>query len=157
MKDDFSQSTNNETALDKVRRPKDGIIEIILLFFVPFFGFLKIVFDLYIIKYLSVFHLLFPTAIFQFFKDIIIIFYKIIKNQSDKIQFIQFIFTAISDITAIIGFAIYLELIVLKFCGYDENTKDNITLRSIIDTNESFEYEDERINENNRDSLLEEY
>ena len=124
--------------------------------FVPFFGFLKIVYDLYIIKYLSVFHLLFPTAIFQFIKDFIIFFFKIIKNQSDKIQFIQFIFTAISDIFALIGFAIYLELIELKFCGYDENTKDNITLRGIFDTNEIYEVEDERINENNRDSLLEE-
>ena len=78
-------------------------------------------FDLSIIKELGVFHLLIPEVIYQFVIDIYIIIYKIVNNIIDKTQITQFIFIAISELSALIGILIYLELIELRFCKLDKN------------------------------------
>ena len=124
----------NITYSVKVRKPKDGILEIIFsLTILPLFGFFKTTFDLFIIKELGVFHLLFPEVIYQFAKDLIIIIYKQAKGISDKTQITQFIFIGITDFFALIGFSIYLELIQLKFCKFDYNIKENIIKRSMLE------------------------
>ena len=141
---------------DNVRKPKDGIIEIIFsLTILPLFGFFKTTFDLFIIKELGVFHLLFPEVIYQFVKDLIIIIYKIIKGIIDEIQITKFIFIGISNFFALLGFAIYLEIIKLKFCGLDYNTKENIIERSMIESGDpdndfllSDDNEDDEISDN---------
>ena len=133
-------SKNNYTYIygEEVRKPKDGIMEIIFsLTILPLFGFFKTTFDLFIIKELGVFHLLFPEVIYQFVKDLIIIIYKLVKGISDDIQITQFIFTGISDFFAIIGFSIYLELIQLKFCKFDYNIKENIIQRSLLEIDDA--------------------
>ena len=99
----------------------------------PIFGFFKTIFDLFIIKELGIFHLLFPEVIYQFVKDLIIIIYKLVKGKSDDIQLTQVIFTGISDFFALIGFGIYLEIFEIRFYGFDENIKQNIIYRSLID------------------------
>jgi len=89
----------------------------------PIIGFYKMRFDLSIIKMLGVFHLLIPEVIYQFVIDCYIIIYKIVKNIIDKTQITQFIFIAISQLFALIGILIYLELIELRFCKLDEDIK----------------------------------
>ena len=131
---------NNKTYIygSKVRKPKDGILEIIFsLTILPIFGFFKTTFDLFIIKELGVFHLLFPEVIYQFARDLIIIIYKQVKGISDHTQIKQFIFIGIADFFAIIGFSIYLELIELKFCKFDFNIKENIILRSMLEIDDA--------------------
>ena len=122
---------------NKVRRPIDGIFEIIFSFIFPIFGFFKTTFDLFIIKELGVFHILFPEVIYQFIKDLTIIIYKIMNNLSDSTQTIQFIFIGLSNFFAIIGFGIYLELIEIRCCGFDYNLKQNIIYRGLLDFKES--------------------
>ena len=140
MHDTFYPHENNLniTYSKKVRKPKDGILEIFFsLTILPLFGFFKTTFDLFIIKELGVFHLLFPEVIYQFAKDLIIIIYKEAKGISDNTQITQFIFIGITDFFAIIGFSIYLELIQLKFCKFDYNIKENIIKRSMLEIDEA--------------------
>ena len=35
------------------------------------------------------------------------------------------------DIISLIGFLIYLEIVILKFCDFDYNTDENISIRGI--------------------------
>ena len=132
---------------EKIKGPLDGILEIIFSFLLSIFGFFKTTYDFNIIKELGVFHLLFPEVIYQFIKDIIIIIYKIAKDIIDKVQITQFIFIGITNIFSLIGFGIYLELIEVRFCGFDENIKENIILRSLMETKGIEEVEEENFNE----------
>ena len=153
LNDAFHPHKNDSYNYDsKVRKPIDGIFEIIFSFIFPIFAFFKTIFDLFIIKELGVFHILFPEVIYQFIKDLIIIIYKIAKDSSDRIQTTQFIFIGLSNLFAIIGFGIYLELIEIRFCGFDYNLKQNIIYRGLLDLKESEEDE----NNENRISDLDE-
>jgi len=117
----------------RTRRPKDIILEIIFSFLMSVFGFYKMRFDLSIIKELGVFHLLIPEVIYQFVIDCYIIIYKIINKIIDKTQITQFIFITISELSALIGILIYMELIELRFCKLDKNIKKNISIRAFED------------------------
>ena len=132
------------------RKPKDIILEIIFSFLMSVFGFYKMRFDLSIIKELGVFHLLIPEVIYQFVIDIYIIIYKIVNKIIDKTQITQFIFIIISELSALIGILIYLELIELKFCKLDKNIKRNISKRAIEDVEAVIELDEPFT----RDSLL---
>ena len=120
----------------RLRKPKDIILEIIFSFIMSIFGFYKMRFDFSIIKELGVFHLLIPEVFYQFMIDCYIIIYKIVSNNIDKTQITQFIFIIISQLFALIGILIYLELIELKFCGLDKNIRKNISLRANEDVEE---------------------
>ena len=132
------------------RRSKDIILEIIFSFLMSGFGFYKMRFDLSIIKELGVFHLLIPEVIYQFVIDCYIIIYKIANNIIDNTQITQFIFIIISELFALIGILIYLELIELKFCKLDKNIKRNISKRAIEDVEAVIELDEPFT----RDSLL---
>ena len=106
IRDDLFPKDNEYRA----RRPKDIILEIIFSFLMSVFGFYKMRFDLSIIKELGVFHLLIPEVIYQFVIDCYIIIYKIVNNIIDKTQITQFIFISISELFALIGILIYMEL-----------------------------------------------
>ena len=90
---------------------------------------------------MGVFHLLIPEVFYQFVIDCYIIIYKIVSNNIDKTQITQFIFIIISQLFALIGILIYLELIELKFCNLDKNIKKNISLRANDDIEEILETE----------------
>ena len=62
-------------------------------------------------------------------------------------QITQFIFIGITNFFSLIGFGIYLELIEVRFCGFDENIKENIILRSLMETKGIEEVEEENDNE----------
>ena len=112
------------------RSPKHIIAEIICSFIMSGIGFAKMRIDLFIIEILGVFYLLIPEVIYQFMVDFYIIIYKFVNNIIDKTQIIQFIFIIISNLFALIGILIYLELIELRFCKLDKNINKNISLRA---------------------------
>ena len=56
------------------------------------------------------------------------------KGNNNKI--IKFFLDISGDCFSVLGFLIYLEIIILKFCKYDYNTKDNIMKRSFGEINE---------------------
>jgi len=115
----------------RYRGPKDIIIEIIVsIIFLPICGFYKMRFDLSIIKELGVFHLLIPEAIYQLVIGCYQIIYKIINKIIDGTQITQFIFFTISQVFALIGILIYIEIIELRFCKLDEDIKKNIAIRA---------------------------
>jgi len=128
IKDDLFQKNKNDYC---IQRPKDIILEIIFSFLMLVFGFYKGRFDLSIIKELGVFHLLIPEVIYQFVINCYIVIYKIVNNIIDKTQITQFILITISELSALIGILIYLELIELKFCKLDKNIKKNISIRAL--------------------------
>jgi len=76
--------------------------------------------------------------------------YKIINKIIDRTQITQFIFIIISELFALIGILIYLELIELKFCKLDKNIKKNISKRAIEDVEAVTELDESFT----RDSLL---
>ena len=41
----------------------------------------------------------------------------------------------VGEMLAIVGYLFYLEIFEIKFCGLNKNTKENISLRGINDTN----------------------
>ena len=46
----------------------------------------------------------------------------------------QFILLELAEILAIIGYAVYLEIIELRFCGLDKDIKKNIIKRGFRET-----------------------
>ena len=127
------------------------ILEIIFSCFLPILSFAKTFFNFMIIKELGVFHLLLPEIIYQFLKDIYIFIFKIVKDIIDKYHIIQFILLIFGNLITLIGFCIYLELIELKFCGFDKDTKNNITNRSLselLEDSKNLEIYDDEIEVN---------
>ena len=121
-----------------------AIFEILFsILILPALGFFKANFDFFIIKELGVFHLLIPEVIFQIIKDVIVYLFKMYRHINDEVVTLQFIFISISNFLTFIGFAIYLELIELKCCGFDKNTKKNIAIRALIDSEAKEENDDE--------------
>ena len=65
---------------------------------------------------------------------LIFIFIAYFDKYDDKLRFGIYIS---SEIFKIIGFCIYLEIIELRFCGLDKNTRKNIISRGDIDSNQA--------------------
>ena len=125
-------------------------------------------YSLKIIKKLSPAHFIFSVPIAFFFQKLINIFYAM--NQfkffetKEPIQKKKFWLDIGGDIITIIGLLIYLEIIVLNFCGFDYNIKKNIIGRASLDVInnpdetiytsiniESINENDENDNENNNE------
>ena len=51
-------------------------------------------------------------------------------KSKDKFKYGKFSLDIGGDFFSVLGFLIYLEIIVLKFCKYDYNIKENIARRS---------------------------
>ena len=97
-------------------------------------------YSIMIIKNLSPAHFIFSIPIAFFFQKIINILYSInndVFSEQDKedIKKNKFILDILGDVITIIGLLIYLEIIVLHFCGFDYNIKVNIINRSSKDIN----------------------
>ena len=131
---DLKSIINPDSEYKHTKKPAYGYIEIVSCFTIlPGLSFFKATFDFFIIKELGVFQTLLPEILHQLFKDTIIFILKLIKGILDGTQIIQFIVISIANIVNFIGFCIYLELIELKFCGFDKDTKNNITLRGLLE------------------------
>ena len=109
--------------------------------------FIYIALDISIIKYLNPIYSLLTENIYF----LIFIIYDFINKSESQLRFF---ISLSSEIFEIIGFCIYLEIIELRFCGLNENTRINIYLRgdeeaksSISNPNLSFEDNYNIINE----------
>ena len=123
-----SNSTQKKPAYkDNTRKSYLAIIEIIFsIIILPTAGFFKANFDFYIIKELSVFHIIIPEGLSLFIKDLILIVFILSKKTIDDIQLKQIIFKSISNIIVLIGLCIYLELIELNFCRFNKDIKKKL-------------------------------
>ena len=111
-------------------------------------------FSFKIIEELSPIHKIFSYPLFLFFRKII--FFSIRANKIfddiniNKYYLPKFIIDLISDINAIIGYLIYLEIIELNFGQFNYNLRKSILLREREESiNNLFPPEDEDINDEN--------
>ena len=104
------------------------ILSSITFFFVQYFSLLTI-------KNLSPAHYIISIPITFFFQKLFNMIYTLFSNKTlfntdDSIKITKFWLDIIGDIISIIGFLIYLEIIVLKCCNLDHNIKENIMERA---------------------------
>ena len=127
---------------------------VIIIGIVAFFS--KYYFSIIIIKYLTPVHLIISIPIVFFGQKVIMITYSFIhiRVENDKKfkffhgnikKIIKFILDSCGDFLCILGFLIYLEICVIKFCKCDDNIKKNIMRRSFVETAKINEEEDENI------------
>lgn len=113
------------------------IIFIVLTFFSIIFGFLKALFYIIIVKYLTPIHAIVLPSIYYFLVVIILgIFSLIIKIDNDnmnEIEIISNICDTIAFFLAILGNLVYSELIELNFCQLNYNLRSSIIRRGNID------------------------
>ena len=62
------------------------------------------------------------------------IFHLIFASDSEETNILKEILTILADLFSIIGYAIYVELIELRFLGFNDNTKKQIMEREKIET-----------------------
>ena len=92
-----------------------------------------------VINNLSPGHAIFSYSINKIIPKIILPLVTLIKERSffSKVHeeniLLKYILGSINNIFATIGFAIYLEMIILHFCGLDHDIKENINKRMIED------------------------
>lgn len=132
--------------------------KLIIVFLGSLFFFTKKLYTLLVIKHLTPVHVIFSVPFRFLLQKVVSISISLInkkeKNYSkNKYKIYKLSLDTSGDIISCIGFLIYLEIIVIKFCNLDHDIKRNITIRSFddlrekIDPNESF-YNKE-INEDN--------
>lgn len=97
--------------------------------------FLSQYFSLIVIKYLTPIHIIFSIPIRYIMEKMFLVFHNIIfKKKFFKTKDIykrrKICLDVCGDLVSVLGFLIYLELIVLKFCKIDYNVKENIIRRS---------------------------
>ena len=83
----------------------------------------------------------------------IIVSYKFNDNEKIKYLNLRFSLDFLSDITAIIGLLIYLEIIELNFCRFDRNLRKNIIKRSNRDATKIIEFDNISLNENEYEGM----
>ena len=113
------------------------IIFIFLIIFNIIFGFLKSLFYIIIIKYLTPFHAISLPSIYYFLLLIILGINTLINKKEEKdssgIEILSIICDIFADFFSIIGIFIYSEIIELNFCEFNYNLKNNIIKRGDID------------------------
>ena len=92
-------------------------------------------FSLLIIKYLTPVHIIFSIPIKYIIEKTLMFLNNIIQTHKffeteDKYKHKKFYLDIGGDFISVLGFLIYLELIILKFSKYDYNIKENIARRS---------------------------
>ena len=130
-------------------------VGVIILAFITYF--LKQYFSISIIKNLTPLHVNFTIPLIYFFQKIILITNTLVKKHTfftDKyltaLKQAKFFLDLSGDIISIIGFLIYLEIIVIKCFKYENNIRYNLLERSIAEARESIDnLDDVTINEIN--------
>ena len=128
---------NNENEGISGKEKIHGILELIVTILLPVLSFSKVKLEFMLIKEKNAYYLLFPEVIYHLFKEIFIISYKSVEDKIDYVQIIQFSFILTSIIFILFGMLVYLEIIVLKFCGLDKDVKKNISSRAEDEVNDN--------------------
>ena len=125
-------------------------------------SFLEFTCEIFTIYYLNPTYLLIRDNLYYGTSRIILILYKLYENGSyyEHITLLQFILLESAEIFSLIGYAIYLEIIELRFYGFDENLKRNIISRGDMDiintlTDITIDSDDEDEEEDNKDKIIE--
>ena len=159
VNDNITDSTGqNETELyfdsfklyfKKFSRDLDILYEIIILISGIVTFFLSNYFAIQVIKYLTPVYLIFSNPIFFFIQKTILAVYNEIKNHtlfSDPyygIKNAKFYLDLSGDTFSIIALLIYLEIVELNFNEYNYNLRKTIIKRSLIDSGEIVNQEEE--------------
>jgi len=134
---------------------KFDYLEILRIIFGALLFFFSKYFSLLIIKYFSPIHLIFSFPIYFFFKKIFLVINTLIhgkffiENRMNNIEF-KFGLDISVDFLSFFGFAIYLELIELNFCGLNYNLGRYISRRAYT---EIYENSDNFINDNEEEEI----
>ena len=125
---------------------KNNIIEIVREILTIIFSILFVFFNKYlfllVIKYFTPVHIIFSNPFYFIFDKLFLMINTLINTKKffiddSKIKIMKFALDLSSDIFSIIGFLIYLEIIVFHFCDYDHDIKPNIMKRSFIEANDN--------------------
>ena len=95
-------------------------------------AFLEFTCEIFTIYYLNPNYILIRDNLYYGTSRIILILYNI-SNFSEHITLLQFFLLELAEIFALIGYSIYLEIIELRFYGFDQNLKRKIMDRSEIE------------------------
>ena len=112
---------------------KDIFINILLMIIYPILCFFEILCELLIIYYLDPIYILVRDNIYYFFVRIIFVMLRVNDDISDYIT-PRFFLHESSEIFAIIGYCIYLQLIELRFCNLDNDLNKNIIIRGAAES-----------------------
>ena len=85
-----------------------------------FFRFLQINFEILVIYYLDPIYALMINNLYDTLSNIVLFIL------SNFMNYGNFIFSELSEVFALIGYTIYLEILELNFCGLSENVRRNI-------------------------------
>ena len=124
-------------------------LEILFTLLYLFISFMEFYYEILIIYYLNPIYFLISDSLYYGLKSI----FEDIQEQSFNLKNKLSI---LADIFAFIGYSIYVEAIILNFCGLNKNTKINITQRGILEIKnmeqicEDEEEEDEEDNDNDK-------
>jgi hypothetical protein len=123
-----------------------------------FINFIQMAFEMLIIYYLNPNYKLISDCIYYAIKILIEFSREYSREEDNKYTLLKFTFEFVAEILAILGYMIYLEIIELRFCGFDSNIKKNIIDRSFKESNiEALDISisplnDDNDNENDSDS-----
>ena len=136
----FFPSEGNEKYLDDFsvyckNFDKNIWIEILVIPFYLFISFMEFNYEILIIYYLNPIYFLISDSLYYGLQSIVSVFIEFSKKNS---------LTVLANFFAFIGYSIYVEAIILNFCGMNKDTKIHITNRGILESeNEDKIIEDE--------------
>ena len=139
---------NYKIYLDNFSTIGEILTEIVIVILKIIFFFFQKCFSLKIIKDLSPTHVIFSIPIFYFCeKSLAILKTLCVEKRIILKKHINFIneklsFDMTGDILAFIGFLIYLEIIELKFSGFDYNLRKNIEIRKKKEEKDNYKEEE---------------
>ena len=123
----------NELKNDK----KDYKFFLEVIFIPPLFfiiSFLEFVCEILTINFLNPNYILVRDNIYYGISRLIFFLFNLNKNYKQYMTLTQFIILEASEFIAIVGYAVYFEIIELRFWGLDNNLKRNIVKRAIRET-----------------------
>ena len=145
----FFPSEGNEKYLDDFsvyckNFDKNIWIEILVIPFYLFISFMEFNYEILIIYYLNPIYFLISDSLYYGLQSIVSVFIGFSKKNS---------LTVLANFFAFIGYSIYVEAIILNFCGMNKDTKINITKRGILE----LENEEKIIEDENDEDEEEDY
>ena len=121
------------------------LLEILLI--TPLFliiSFLEFTCEILTISYFNPNYILVRDSIYYGISRLIFFLYNLNKNYKQYLTLTQFFILELSEIIAILGYAVYLEIIELRFLGLDENLKRNIIKRGTLEAIKPFYDNDDK-------------